>query len=235
MVNVNDFCKQALKLLGNPYLWGGNGESLADVLRLYATAKGQSEKSTQQMIDFISDKVSYDLNNIHLQDCSGLVYEILKLLGAKVSDETAEGLWKKCKHIAKPRKGALAFYFNGKKHNHVGICISDTEIVHCLNTKVGVIREPISKRDEWVDFGLADYIIDYNPVEEDTITLAKDVYVYNTADEAVKNNHNSETIIYHPNVYYIYKTYKNCTNISRNKGVAGGWIRNDLLQLAEEW
>ena len=240
-VSSEKFVQEAFNLIGNPYLWGGNGETLGDVIRKYADAKGQGKDATDAMIAFINQHYAIDCDKIHLQDCSGLIIEILRKLEIVSSsfDLTAQGLYENCKKIAKPCKGALAFYWDGKKHNHVGICASETCVVHCLSTKTGVIVEDIAKRsDKWVDFAFpykwVDQTID-DKADYDTITLAEDVYVYRTADDANENNKAKGTLYKH-GTYYIYKTFRGkYTNITKNIGVAGGWIRNDILQEAEEW
>ena len=227
------FVECARTLLGQPYLWGGNGETLGDVLRKYADAKGQGKDSTEQMIKFINKMLKADLDSVHLQDCSGFIIEVLRKLGAYKGDLTAQGLWENCTPIDKPEFGCLCFYYNGTKHNHVGICTGDDTVIHDLSTSVGIVEEKFSKRGKWVDFGRADKWIDYGA--SDTITLAKDVYVYNSAQEAKRNVPNEKTIVYRSGVYFIYKTYENCTNITKTKGKPGGWIYNPILYKAEEW
>ena len=240
-VSSDKFVQSAFDLVGNPYLWGGNGETLGDVIRKYATAKGQGKDATETMIQYIEQHYCIKVDEIHLQDCSGLVIEILRKLGAisETYDLNAQGLYENCKKIAKPCKGALAFYYDGKKHNHVGICASETMVVHCLSVKTGVIIEDISRRgDKWVDFAYPYKWVDATIEDKsdyDTITLAKDVYVYRSTDDAQENNKEKGTLYKH-GTYYVYKTFKGkYTNITRTNGVAGGWIRNDILQEAEEW
>lgn len=166
---VSDVIKEAVNLIGNPYLWGGNGETLEYTIRKFAKTCGQDESQTNTMIEFI--KKMYPsimptiLSEIHLQDCSGLIVEILRKLGAVNSsfDTTAQGFYEKCKPISSPKAGALAFFYNGTKHNHVGICIDDKTVIHAYSTKLGVVCELISDRaDEWVDFGLLESYIKYN-------------------------------------------------------------------------
>ena len=235
MATVSQMVKEAYALVGQPYLWGGNGETLEDILRKYADQKEQTKSATDDMIKFVKGLIPVGLDTIHFQDCSGMVVEILRKIGAvtKTFDLSAEGLYQKCKKIDKPVDGAWCFYYDGKKHNHIGICVNSYTVVHCLSTKVGVIVEPIERRKEkWVHFGLPDWCIDFT---YDTITLKDDVWVYRTADEAVKKEPTSTKILYKKGDYFIYKTYKNCTNISKRKDVAGGWIENTDMHKAEEW
>ena len=239
-ISCEKFVQTAYEMLGNPYLWGGNGETLADILRKYADAKGQGKEATEDMINFINKHFCIRCEEIHFQDCSGLIVFILRLLGAveKDYDTTAEGLYKECDKIKTPKKGALAFYYDGKKHNHVGICCGTNTVIHCLSTKTGVIVEDISKRsDKWKDFGFPSKWVNEDTddlTEYSTVDLVEPVYVYNTAKEAEEND-TTKGILYKKGTYYIYKTYKGrYSNITRTIGVAGGWIRNDILQSAEE-
>lgn len=60
-------------------------------------------------------------------DCSGLVVECLKSVGAisLKDDLSADSLWHKWPHlrVAEPGRGALAFWFNAEgKATHVAIC-----------------------------------------------------------------------------------------------------------------
>lgn len=235
MATVNQMIKYAYSLVGQPYLWGGNGETIEDVIRKYADAKGQSKSNTDEMLRFIKGIVPYDLSKVHLQDCSGLMVEILRKIGAvpKDFDATAQGLFEKCEKIKKPVEGALAFYYDGKKHNHVGLCSNSGTVIHCLSVKTGVIVEPISKRaDKWVDFGLPKWCIDFS---YDTVTTKEDVWVYNSADEAREKPEGCRKWLYKAGEYFIYKTAKDCTNISKDKGSAGGWITNHDLNCAVLW
>ena len=235
MITASKFVSEAYGLIGQPYLWGGNGETLADIVSDYATKKEQSKSATDEMIQFLQRKTCVNFSDIHFQDCSGMIVEILRKNDcvSKTFDMTAEGLYKECKKIKTPCEGALAFYYDGKKHNHVGICHGGNIVVHCLSVKTGVIAEPIEKRkDKWVEFGLLNKYIEY---DIDTITTYKGVAVYRTADEADKNDTTKSVTIYKPNTYYIYRTYGNCVNITKTLGVAGGWVRKDILTDAEEW
>ena len=53
-VSSEKFVQKAFDLIGNPYLWGGNGETLGDVIRKYADSKGQGKEATEDMIAFIN-------------------------------------------------------------------------------------------------------------------------------------------------------------------------------------
>lgn len=167
---AKQFAIEATKLVGNPYCWGGNGETIEDFIRKFANSLKQEESKTDEMIAFIEQTILPTimptvLHDIHFQDCSGLVIEILRKLGvvSQTFDENAEGLFKKCSITAKPQTGALAFFYNGTKHNHVGICIDNETVVHAYSTKAGVICEPISDRaGKWVDFGLLKSYIKYD-------------------------------------------------------------------------
>ena len=133
MATASQMIKEAYSLVGQPYLWGGNGETLEEIIRKYADGKGQGKSATDDMIKFLKGIIPVGLDT-HFQDCSGMVIEILRKLGVidNKYDATAEGLWKTCKKIDKPCEGAWAFYFDGKKHNHIGICVNNLTVIHCL-------------------------------------------------------------------------------------------------------
>ena len=232
MATVNQMIETACTLVGQPYLWGGNGETLEDIIRTYAGSKGQGKSATDDMIKFLRNMIPVSLSNIHFQDCSGFVVETLRKIGAikKTWDGTAEDIFNKCQRIEKPCKGAFAFYWNGYKHNHIGICLDDTTVIHCLSVNTGVIIEPIQKRkDKWVDFGLPTWCIDFS---FDTVTLKNNVFVYRTAQDAETKPTTATKVEYAKGDYFIYKTHGNCVNISKRKDVAGGWISNSDLRSA---
>lgn len=237
MATPNELIKEAYKMIGQPYCWGGNGETVASLIKKFALSHGQGESSTKEMLSFINKMVKTDLDTIHLQDCSGLVVFLLRKIKAYEHDLTAEEFYKKCTKVDEPFAGCFAFYYNGTKHNHIGICVDDKNVIHDLSTKVGVVLEPLSNRQDekgrskWVDFGRPDFCIDFTL---DTLTLNKSVYVYNTAYEAEMNDTTKAITMYKPNNYYVFRVYGNATNITRHKGIAGGWVRNDILFDAEQ-
>ena len=158
------FVKAAVELKGNPYCWAGNGETLADILRSYATKNGQSKSATDDMITYLNRLLDTPLDKIHFQDCSGLIVELLRKLGvvSDTFDDNAEGLYHRCTKITKPQRGALCFYYQNGRHNHVGICVDKNTVVHALSTKTGVIVEALSVRaDKWKEYGLLDEFIQY--------------------------------------------------------------------------
>ena len=60
------------------------------------------------------------------------------------------------------------------------------------------------------------------------------MWVYRTAKEAEEKKDTSTKILYKKGRVYKFKTYGNCTNISKKPDVAGGWISNFDLHSAEE-
>ena len=237
MATPNELIKEAYKMIGQPYCWGGNGETVGSLIRNHATSHGQDKKSTEEMLAFINKMIKADLDTVHLQDCSGLMVYLLRKINAYQHDLTAEEFYKKCTKVDEPFAGCFAFYYNGTKHNHIGLCVDNKNVIHDLSTKVGVVLEPLDKRQDargkskWVDFGRPDFCIDFSL---DTVTLNKEVYVYMTAHDAEVNDTTKAVTTYKPNLYYIFRTYGCSTNITRTKGSAGGWVRNDILFDAEQ-
>ena len=58
---------------------------------------------------------------------------------------------------------------------------------------------------------------------------------YDKWKEAEEKKDTSTKILYKKGDYYKFRTYGNCTNISKKPDVAGGWINNYDLHRAEEW
>lgn len=78
-------------------------------------------------------------------DCSGMVIEGLKVVGAmkQHEDMTANDLWNKYKMneitaypigVATPMEGDLAFWFSGDTATHVAVCIDDR---YCITADGG--------------------------------------------------------------------------------------------------
>lgn len=227
---ASEFIKWVESKVGCPYLWGGQGDTLFDMVRKYSTTKAQSNPSTEKMITFLKNN---GISDKEFYDCSGLGVKFLLDHGAIKYDMTADGLYKKCTPLnkANARAGDWVFRIKDGRATHIGYMVTDSEVVHALNQSAGVIREPLSKNRGWNGAGRPEFcieydlqtVIDYNSLKVgDRIITDKDLKGYGTADDALKKTNAMCT--YKSGTYYVYKTYNGAVNITRHKGIAGAWV-----------
>ena len=201
----------------------------SDLIRSLAKTKGQSEAATNKMLAFLN---AHGVQDKTFYDCSGLGVEYLLKVGAIAGDMTANMLYNKCTMINKSDLRAADFVFFLNKSgfaNHVGYMIDKETVVHALDQSVGVIKEKLSDRKEWVAFGRPNFCITYDiaSVKEplkynDPIVLTESVTGYNSSSNAIKGV--DPVTVYPPGTYYFYKAYGAATNITKHKGVAGAWV-----------
>lgn len=232
-VKASEFIKWIESMVGNPYLWGGQGESIFDILRKYAKQLGQSDAATDKMIGFLKESGVVDKRFF---DCSGLGVKYLIACGALNYDTTANGLYKKCEPIGREdvRAGDFVFFVEDGRASHIGYMVTDDIVVHALDQTVGVIREKLSARKEWNAFGRPTAFIEYDLEEEadieiievgDKITVETKLKRYNTAWDA-QHDMNAKKDLYEPGEYFIYKIDPDTgsINITKTKGQAGSWV-----------
>lgn len=229
-VKTSEFIKWVESKVGCPYLWGGQGETLFDMVRKYCATKSQSKTATEKMVAFLKKKGVVDKE---FYDCSGLGVKYLLDHGALKYDTTADGLYKKCVQISmdEVRAGDWVFFIEDGRAVHIGYMVTDSEVVHALDQTVGVIREKLSDRKEWNGFGRPEFCMIYDlPQKVDTnnlkygdkITTTKDLRGYSNADNAFRGL--KPVCTYNAGTYYVYKVHNGAVNITRHKGIPGAWV-----------
>lgn len=228
---ASKFIEWIESMVGSPYLWGGQGETIFGILRKHAKQLGQSEAANDKMIEFLMKSGVVDK---HFFDCSGLGVSFLIAYGAIKKDMTADGLYRQCSLIEKKevRAGDFVFFVKDGRASHVGYMVTDDTVVHALDQEVGVIREELSARKGWNGFGRPEFCIEYdlkkpevdydNLKAGDKITTTKDLRGYTNADNAVKGV--KPVCTYSEGTYYVFKVYKGAVNITKHKGIAGAWV-----------
>lgn len=226
---ASEFISYIESKVGSAYLWGGQGESLYDIIAMYADKKNQSESNTVKMLGFLEDK---GIPDIQFFDCSGLGVKFLLDQDAISYDMTADGLYKKCKKIVKnkARPSDMVFLINSSgKATHIGYLVEENVVVHALNQSVGVIREPLGKR-KW-KFGRPEFCVEYDLEQKidistlkpgDMISINKEVNGYNTAANAMAAV--NPTVTYSAGKYYVYKVHGQAVNVTKKKGAPGAWV-----------
>lgn len=223
-----DFLEYIESKVGCPYLWGGNGETLYDIVAKYAKGKNQSENATVKMLGFMEDN---DIKDTQFFDCSGLAVKWLLEHGKINSDTTAAGLCRLCTPIkdSEVTTGCWCFLKNSNGIYHIGYVVDNDMVIHAFNQEKGVIKEKRTAR-KWI-YARPDFAFTFTSAQNvqisdlkigDKVTLSKSVKGYNTADNALKGK--NPTVTYPKGTYYVYKISNGVVNISRIKRVPGAWV-----------
>lgn len=138
-----------------PYLWGGNGEIVADMPISFIIAKENASKDPKEnaknakrvlahVADLANERV--DLSKARFFDCSGSVIYVLAKHLLFFGDTTADGLYKLGKDVPvkKAKKGDLVFKGDSNLKNHVGIYIGDNLCIECKGRDVGMAQSKLS-------------------------------------------------------------------------------------------
>lgn len=223
-----DFLEYVESKVGCPYLWGGNGETLYDIVAKFAKGKSQSESATVKMLGFMED---HGIKDTQFFDCSGLGVKWL-LDHDKINyDMTAAGLYRLCTPIKENEvtTGCWCFLKNDNGIYHIGYLTDDNTAVHAFNQEKGVIKEKRTAR-KWI-YARPDFAFAFTKPQKpqidtlavgDKVTLTESVKGYNTADNALKGK--NPTVTYGKGEYYVYKIHNGAVNISKKKGSAGAWV-----------
>ena len=228
-LEVKDFTKWLKEQVGNCYLWGGQGESVYDLVRTLAKKNNQSNENTEKMLAYMKRNGARD---IKFYDCSGLGVTYLLANKAITSDMTAAMLYDKCTPIKdnEVTEGCWAFLKNTSgKIYHIGYVVDNDMVIHAFNQEKGIIMEKRSVR-KWI-YAKPTFAFAFENAQKpnldtlnigDKVILTKDVKGYNTANNALKGK--NPTVTYSSGEYYVYKFYKNAVNITKNKNVPGAWV-----------
>ena len=228
-LDVKEFSSWLKKQVGMPYLWGGQNETLYDLIRKLAKSKNQSDSKTELMLKFLEN---IGIKDVHFFDCSGLGVDYLLKHNAITSDTTAAGLYKKCKPISaeEVEEGCWGFLKdkNGKIY-HIGYMVDNDNIIHAFNQQKGVIienrkiRKWIYAKPEFAFKFVEPQKLKYDDLTVgDKVTITNSIKGYNNANNALTSK--NPTVTYPSGTYYVYKKYNGSVNISKIKGVPGAWV-----------
>lgn len=153
------------------YIYGGNGEDVLAMTdeqrkafeerREVSTKNAKNEIKYTKEQNIARDEALFEkrkkkgINPIRAFDCSGLQYWAGKQVGAILGDISANGLFKKCKEVAKDAlvRGDFCFTHNGSRATHVGLYVGDGIIVECQGRDVGVVKTKLAKSKSFNKFG----------------------------------------------------------------------------------
>ena len=144
----------------SPYVWGGQGEKLAKLTALRLAQMETSADNAARVIKFIFAHLKVFDKHTKIFDCSGLICCALIYAGVlpKGSDYTAAGLYDKFNKImfAARCAGDLIYKLDSSGNvTHVGICISDSEVIEMKGRDYGCIISQIN--DSWTRANRPEY------------------------------------------------------------------------------
>lgn len=142
------------------YVWGGGGEiytkeNAEKLYKMYGTEKYNKTYYMTTQMKLWGEK--------RVVDCSGFIQAFRGM------DDTADGLYSKCIEKGGIKSfnnhtGYLVFCVSNGKANHVGIVVSNSYVIHSIDSNTGVIKEKLSSsKKNWTHYGKAhfiDYIFD---------------------------------------------------------------------------
>ena len=228
-LEIDAFVKWLKEQVGSAYCWGGQGESVYEMVEKLAKKNNQSENKTAIMLQFLK---SHGTRDIKFYDCSGLGIRYLIDNRGLAYDTTAAKLYNLCDPIKESdvRKGDWCFLKDSDGDiYHIGYVVDNDMVVHAFNQEKGVIMEKRTVR-KWI-YARPEFAFDFSGLKKSTydslkvggtVTITKDIKGYNTADNALKGN--SMTVLYPKGTYYAYKKHNGAVNISKKKGSAGAWV-----------
>ena len=144
----------------SPYVWGGQGEKLAKLTAPRLAQMETSADNAARVIKFIYSHLKLFDKHTKIFDCSGLICCALIYAGVlpKGSDYTAAGLYDKFNKImfVARRAGDLIYKLDSSGNvTHVGICISDSEVIEAKGRDYGCIISQIN--DSWTRANRPEY------------------------------------------------------------------------------
>lgn len=154
--NVEENIEYLLQQVGMPYLWGGQHTLLTPDNYVAVIDRMESQENNRRAAkQFCENKFKQGYTVLYAYDCSGLeVYYLYNMQHIISGDTTADGLMRMCDKVTEAKKGYWVFRVNAEtnKATHIGIMVSDTEVVHSKGRAYGVVRERF-KPSSWQRIG----------------------------------------------------------------------------------
>ena len=143
-VSLSEFNTYLAEQLGQPYVWGAQHLRLTP--KNYIAEITKREKDPQHRADaiqFCENRFADWKTVLYAYDCSGLgMYYLQNETHTLPHDLSANGMKGLCEKEETPRKGYWVFRLNDNgKATHIGYMVSDTDVVHAMGRKYGVVRE----------------------------------------------------------------------------------------------
>ena len=172
--NVNDFILYLEEQVENHsmYVWGAQGQHGSQITEYWIRkmeqgtggkkVNGKYCSYADLAVDFWKKQCDLGYGDVMAAyDCSGLLVWWLLANDCISTDRTANGLLRLCDVVSEPKRGYWVFRVNDDgRATHVGMLVSDSEVIHAKGRCEGVVREKYSS-SYWHKIGKST-VLDYS-------------------------------------------------------------------------
>lgn len=138
------FVEYILKYIGQPYVWGGNGENLTPSnYESFIDRKNTSASNKAASKSFCKKLFNAGQKSVKVHDCSGYISWALITAGLRTGRTDCDGLWSKCTRTYSPADFTLLFRWsssNKEDETHVGVYYKGYQY-HAKGSSYGVVKE----------------------------------------------------------------------------------------------
>lgn len=145
---------------GSIYVWGAQGQRGNQITDSWIRKMETSAANADRAIAYwTKSKKTHNANEIGAFDCSGLIWWVINQNGNPGTDDTANGLLKRCASISKSalQPGDFVFEYANGKSSHVGVYVGSGKVVEARGRDYGVCYTDLDKRN-WKKYGRPDFI-----------------------------------------------------------------------------
>ncbi|MDO5112179.1 MAG: peptidoglycan-binding protein [Clostridia bacterium] len=155
-----DFLRFLKAQLGHIYVWGGQGETVADPAWIYR--KETTAYNGARAAALYKKRREEGLDPIRAYDCSGLIMRFLEDRSLVSYDHSSRALFAKCSLLSRAQLQPcdLVFRHNGVQIYHVGVYAGDGQVIEAKGRDDGVVMRDIdaSGTRYWNRYGRLSYL-----------------------------------------------------------------------------
>lgn len=134
-----DFRAHLYDAVGDPYVWGGQGQKT--ITESIIKAKETSSSNARRAIAFWKKQQAAGVTGMRMWDCSGLIVRWLMDHNLSARDIDCDGLWAICTPVSLDTLEPLTLLFRdkaGDKH-HVGVYMGNGRVIEAQGRDAGVV------------------------------------------------------------------------------------------------
>lgn len=167
-ITVKAFLKALLLMLGWGYVLGGQGETYSKELAQKWGASGRAGKDL-----YYFTVIAAGWFGKKIVDCSGMIIQAIRTAIPGYTDQTADGLYSKCKVkgpiASMPEMPGICVHKSG----HIGVYLGNGKVIEARGVAYGVVITQLKDRP-WTGWGeLADVDYATEPVATPTFHISK--------------------------------------------------------------
>lgn len=161
------FIGYILKHVGQPYVWGGTGETLtASTYEAFIDKKEKTSGHNANAKAFCRKLFSQGKTSVTVHDCSGYISKALMAAGLRKSRRDCDGLWAACKRTYIPKDFTLLYRVsasNAEDETHIGVYYQGYQY-HAKGRAYGAVKEKY-KASYWQKMGIYPGLSDVESTE----------------------------------------------------------------------